>query len=57
MASESVGFQFVFPRLTVLGLVMAGSMVFLCGIRFFVAGSAAVGFEALGLATSNSETV
>ncbi len=52
-----MGFQFVFPRLTVSGLVVAGSMVFLCGIRFPVAGSAVAGFEALGSATSNSEAV
>ncbi len=41
----------------VSGLVVAGSMVFLCGIRFPVVGSAAAGFDALGLATSNSEAV
>ncbi len=40
-----------------LGLVVAGSMVFLCGIRFPVAGPAAAGFEVLGLAMSNSETM
>ena len=52
-----MGFKFVFPRLMVLGLVVTGSMVFLCGSRFPVVGSAAAGFEALGLATSNSEAV
>ena len=30
-------------------------MVFLCGFRFPIAGSPAADFEALGLATSNSE--
>ena len=38
-ASELVGFQFVFPRLMVSGLVVAGSMVFLCGVRFGFGGS------------------
>ena len=57
MTCESVGFQFVFPRLMVLGLVVAGSIVFLCCIRFPVVGLEATGFEVLGSATSNSEAV
>ena len=39
------------------GLVVAGSMVFLCSVKFPIVGSAAVGFEVLSLATSNSEAV
>ena len=35
-------------RLMVLGLVVAGSMVFLCSVRFPIASLAAAGFEALG---------
>ncbi len=50
VASEPVGFRVVFPRLMVSGMVVAGSMVFLCGVRFLVADLAAAGFEALGLA-------
>ena len=61
-ASESVGFQCVFLWLTVLGLVVAGSMVFLCGFRFPVAvsmaaGSMAAEFQALCSATSNSDAL
>ena len=51
------GFSVCLSQITVLGLVVAGSMVFLCGVRFPVASSAAAGFEALGSATSNSEAL
>ncbi len=54
-ASKLVGFQFVFCRLTVSVLMVGGSMVFLCGDRFPIAGSPAAGFQALGLTRSKSE--
>ena len=55
VASELVGFQCVFCRLTVSGLVVAGSMVFLCGNRSPVAGLPSAGFQTLGLTRSKLE--